>query len=230
MDLFEDIGSDKPEKLNVKPFHAIDKQDPKKVLEWCNKVVQTLEKQAVSRNAKMRKNMETYRGSVPNVKRSDIRRAERQFLTKVNKFIVNHLHDMTETRISQLCRLKPAVNILPTNDEYEDRNAAQAVKYLIDHLWYINNIEEIRQKMLRNAFIFGESYCFVNWNKDIGDLHPEFVKARDKGMNLQMMQQGKPVLDEEGNPQEIPMNMPVRVGDIDYQIEVPWRVLLKSWV
>ena len=60
---------------------------------------------------------------------------------------------MTETRISQLSRLKPAVNVLPTNDEYEDRNAAKAVKYLVDHLWYINNIDEIRQKMLRNAFI-----------------------------------------------------------------------------
>ena len=25
---------------------------------------------------------------------------------------------------------------MPTNDEYEDRNAAKAVKYLVDHLWY----------------------------------------------------------------------------------------------
>ena len=38
---------------------------------------------------------------------------------------------MTETRISQLSRLKPAVNVLPTNDEYEDRNASKAVKFLL---------------------------------------------------------------------------------------------------
>jgi len=227
MDLFEDIGSDKPEKLNVKPFHAIDKEDPKKVLKWCNKVVNTLEKQAVTRNAKTRKNMETYRGSATSAKRADVRRAEKQFLSKINKFIVNHLHDMTETRISQLCRLKPAVNVLPTNDEYEDRNAAMAVKYLIDHLWYTNNIEELRQKMLRNAFIFGEAYCFVTWNKDVGDLHPEYVKARDKGMDLQMMQQGSPMVDEEGNPEQISMDMPIRVGDVSYDVEVPWRVLLQ---
>ena len=49
---------------------------------------------------------------------------------------------MTETRISQLSRLKPAVNVIPTNDEYEDRNSAKAVKYLVDHLWYINNIDK----------------------------------------------------------------------------------------
>ena len=53
---------------------------------------------------------------------------------------------MTETRVSQLCRLKPAVNVIPTNDEYEDRNSAKAVKYLMSHLFYINNIDEIRLK------------------------------------------------------------------------------------
>ena len=227
MDFFDELGQDRPDKLNIKPFHAINKQDEKAVLDWCKQVIEGLEKQAISRNSKMRKNLEAYRGSVSNMKRTDIRRSERQFLQKVNKFVVNHLHDMTETRISQLCRIKPAVEILPTNDEYEDRNAAKTVKYLMDHLWYINNIEELRQRMLRNTFIFGESYCFVLWNKDKGDLHPDYVKARDRGVDLQLMDKGEPVLDEEGNPMPIDMETPIRVGDIDYQIEVPWRVYLQ---
>lgn len=227
MDFFDELGQDRPDKLNIKPFHSINKQDEKAVLDWCKQVIEGLEKQAISRNSKMRKNLEAYRGSVSNMKRTDIRRSERQFLQKVNKFVVNHLHDMTETRISQLCRIKPAVEILPTNDEYEDRNAAKTVKYLMDHLWYINNIEELRQRMLRNTFIFGESYCFVLWNKDKGDLHPSYVKARDRGVDLQLMDKGEPVLDEEGNPMPIDMEAPIKVGDIDYQIEVPWRVYLQ---
>ena len=227
MDFFDELSDDRPDKINVKPFHAINKKNEKEVLEWCTKVVESLEKQGVSRSSKMRHNLQTYRGSVSNVKRTDIRRSERQFLHKVNKFIVNHLHDMTETRISQLCRIKPAVEVLPTNDEYEDRNAAKAVKYLIDHIWYNNNMEEIRQKMLRNAFVFGESYCFVLWNKDKGDLHPEFVKARDKGMDLNYMQKGQEVTDEEGQPLKINMEQPIRIGDISYEIEVPWRVYLQ---
>lgn len=227
MDFFDEVGQDRPDKLNIKPFHAINKQDEKAILDWCKQVIEGLEKQAISRNSKMRKNLEAYRGSVSNMKRTDIRRSERQFLQKVNKFVVNHLHDMTETRISQLCRIKPAVEILPTNDEYEDRNAAKTVKYLMDHLWYVNNIEELRQRMLRNTFIFGESYCFVLWNKDKGDLHPSYVKARDRGVDLQLMDKGEPVLDEEGSPMPIDMETPIRVGDIDYQIEVPWRVYLQ---
>ena len=228
MSYFDELADDRPDKINVKPFHAINKEDPKELLKWCVKVSETLEKQAVSRNARMRKNLETYRGSVSTMKRTDLRRSERQFLNRVNKFIVNHLHDMTETRISQLSRLKPAVNVLPTNDEYEDRNAAKAVKYLVDHLWYINNVDEIRQKMLRNAFIFGESYCFVTWDKEKGDLHPLYVKARDLGIDLNFLDdEGNQIFDMDGNPMKISPDKPVKIGDVDYTIEVPWRVYLQ---
>jgi hypothetical protein len=227
MDFFEELSDDRPDKLNVKPFHAIDKNNEKEVLDWCVKVVQTLEKQALGRNSKCRRNLETYRGSTSHIKKADRRRTEKPFLNRVNKFIVNHLHDMTETRISQLCRIKPAVEVMPTNDEYEDRNAAKSVKYLMDHLWYINNMEEIRQNMLRNAFIFGESYCFITWNKDKGDLSPSFVKARDRGIDLDMMEEGEQALDEDGNPIPIDMEQPVKIGDVNYEIEVPWRVFLQ---
>jgi len=208
MDFFDEISEEAPDKVNVKPFHTLKKKDEKEVHDWCKKVVSTLEKQSVTRHSRMRRHLEVYKGTNSSLNRTDIRRSEKQFLNKVNKFVVNHLHDMTETRISQLCRLKPGVNILPTNDEFEDRNAAKAVKYLIDHLWYINNIDFLRQKMLRNAFIFGESYCFVLWDKSKGDLHPQYVKARDMGIELE-------------NADE------VRIGDIKYEVEVPWRVHLQ---
>ena len=228
MSFFDELEDDRPDKSNVKPFHSIKKEDDKEVLEWCNKVVEVLEKQALSRNSKMRSNMEAYRGASRTSKRTNLRRSERKFLNRVDKFVVNHLHDMTETRISQLCRVKPAVNVLPTNDEYEDRNAAKAVKFLMDHLWYINNVDEVRQKMLRNAFIFGESYCFVTWNRDLGDLHPSYVKARDKGIPLNLLDdEGNPVIGPDGNPLIISPNKPIKVGDIEYEVEVPWRVYLQ---
>ena len=225
---FDDLSEDRPDKLNIKPFHAIKKDDKKEVLDWCKSVIESLQKQAVSRNAKMRRNLETYRGASPYVNRTSIRRSERQFLNRTDKFIVNHLHDMTETRISQLSRLKPAVNVLPTNDEYEDRNAAKAVKYLIDHLWYINNVDELRQKMLRNAFVFGESYCFVTWNPDKGDLHPMYVQARDLGLPLPLLDENaNPIFDENGEPVIFDPDTPIHVGDVEYKIEVPWRVHLQ---
>jgi hypothetical protein len=228
MSFFDELGDDRPDKINVKPFHSIDKDNEKDVLEWCSKVIETLEKQGLARNSRMRKNLETYRGLDTTLRRTDIRRSDRQFLNKVNKFIVNHLHDMTETRISQLCRLKPSVNVLPTNDEYQDRSAAKATKHLIDHLWYINNVDELRQKMLRNAFIFGEAYCFVTWNKQKGDLHPMYVKSKQSGISLNFLDMnGNQMVDKDGNPIKIDPSKPIYTGDIDYEIEVPWRVYLQ---
>ena len=69
MSLFDELGDDRPDKINIKPFHSIDKQDPKELLNWCVKVVETLEKQAVPRTAKSKKNLEAYRGSVSSIRR-----------------------------------------------------------------------------------------------------------------------------------------------------------------
>ena len=88
--------------------------------------------------------------------------------------------------------------------------------------------------MLRNAFIFGESYCFVTWNKDKGDLHPLYVKARDMGIDLNFLDdEGNQIYDMDGNPMKIDPNKPIKIGDVDYTIEVPWRVYLqrqKVWI
>tara|TARA_R100000951_G_C2652384_1_gene184798 strand:- start:3578 stop:5689 length:2112 start_codon:yes stop_codon:yes gene_type:complete len=228
MNYFEDLGEDLPNKVNVKPFHVVKDKDDQELHKWCTKVIESLEKQAIVRNAKMRRHLETYRGISSTANRTDIRRSERQSLGRITKFIVNHLHDMTETRISQLTRLKASIDVLPTNDEFQDRSASKVVKYLINHLWYINNIDEIRQRMLRNAFIFGESYCFVEWNKDKGDLHPMWVKARDMGIKLPLIDdEGNIVTDEDGKEIILDPKRPVKTGDVEYKIEVPWRVYLQ---
>ena len=221
MSFFDELGDDRPDKVNIKPFHTVKDKDEKAMLAWLVKVIETLEKQSVARNAKYRKNLEAYRGSSNASQRSDIRRSDKPFLNRVNKFVINHLYDMTETRVSQMTRIKPAVDVLPTNDEFEDKNAAKAVKYLINHLWYINDMDSILQKMQRNARIFGESYCFIEWDSSKGDLHPVYVKARDNNVDLAL-------LDDEGNVVgKIDKDKPVTIGDIKYDIEVPWRVYLQ---
>jgi hypothetical protein len=221
MSFFDELGDDRPDKINIKPFHTVKGKDSDSVLKWLKKVVETLEKQAISRNSKYRKNLEAYRGTSNSSQKSDIRRSERQFINRVGKFVINHLYDMTETRISQMTRIKPTVDVLPTNDEFEDKNSAKAVKFLINHLWYINDMDAILQKMQRNARIFGEAYCFIEWDPDRGDLHPLYVKARDNNLDLD-------ILDEEGNSiSKIDKDKPIYIGDIKYEIEVPWRVYLQ---
>ena len=228
MSFFDEIEDDRPDQSKLKPFHAVKDASDKELLEWLIQVSESLQKQAVPRNAVSRKNLEAYRGTLSNNIRSDVRRSERSFINKTNKFIVNHLYDMTETRIAQMTRLKASINVLPINDEFEDRNTSKTVKHLLDHLWYINDIDEIRQQMLRNTFIFGESYCFIEWDKDKGDLHPSFVTARDNGLKIELRdEEGNVIHDEDGKPMIMDPNKPVKTGDISYNVELPWRVHLQ---
>ena len=111
MSFFDEIEDDRPDQSKLKPFHAVKDKDEKTLLEWLVQVSESLQKQAVSRNAISRKNLEAYRGTLSNNIRSDVRRTERSFINKTNKFIVNHLYDMTETRIAQMTRLKASVNV-----------------------------------------------------------------------------------------------------------------------
>ena len=227
MNLFdEEFDSDVVSK-EVKPYHTVKNKSDKEKLEWLNAVSSALEKQALHRNRECRKNLEAYRGiSRKQVSRRD--RSDKQLFNASNKFVVNHLHDMTETKVSQMCRMKPHVDILPTNDEFEDKNAAKAVKLLVNHLWYINDMDTTIQQMQRNARIFGESFLFIEWDKHAGDLHPIWVAARDGKIDLdEYDQEGQQILDSEGKPQKIDIGKPIKTGDIKYSVEVPWRVFLQ---
>ena len=221
MSLYDAFGE---EEVNVrekmKPFHKVAEEgDDKKTLKWLNQAKDALLDQAQSRTRSQRENLLYYRGIPDAMDRSRPRNSHEKRLSKVRKFVVNHIFDLTETKVSQMTRIKPNVEVLPTNDEWNDRGAAKAVGLLIKHLWRTNNIDYIVMNMHRFARIFGECYLFVDWNPALGDLHPDYVMARDEGIPEITLPDGT-VIDVAGGEE-------VRTGDIEYDLEVPWRVLLQ---
>ena len=196
--------------IRVKPFYKIKKEQEK--LDWLNSVSSALIEQSETRTRAQRENLMLYRG-VSFRKWEKFRNRERnqRRFSKVQKFVVNHLYDLTETKVSQITRLKPAVEVLPTNDEWQDRASAKVVQSLVKHLWYINNIDHLITKLHREARIFGEAFMFVNWDKSAGDLTPAYVEAREAGLDLNRKE-----------IQEIKYT-----GDISYEPELPWRVFLQ---
>lgn len=135
---------------------------------------------------------------------------------RTTKYVVNHLFEMTERLVSKMTRIKPAVEVLPANDEFEDGNSAKAVKLLIKHLWYVNDVDFLLQKVHRHKYIFGESYLCVDWNKDIGDLHPDYITVRNAAQ-----QKNKEV------DKNLLKELKVYVGDVEYKQLLPWNVLLE---
>ncbi len=213
IDLFEDLGetSGDPEVVQ-KPFYKIlEKNNDKMLLEWLNGTVNALIEESRPRTHQQRDNLMLYRGVESQTRRNltdGNRGAARNYrkLNKVRRFIVNHLFDLTETKVSQMTRIKPNVEVLPTNDEWEDRASAKVVSSLIKHLWYINNIDFLTQNMQRYARIFGEAFTFLLWDEDKGDLSPLYVAAK-----------------EVGREKEVEKKF---LGDVCYEVELPWRTLL----
>lgn len=202
------------------PFYKALDKDEKTLHKWLRTVKDSLLEQAKGRTRTQREHLLYYRGTPNGLwDKKRPRDYTEKRLEKLKRFIVNHIFDLTETKVSQMTRIKPAVEIIPTNDEWNDRGAAKAVGFLIKHLWYINNVDYLIQNVQRFSKIFGESYAFVDWDPDRGDLHPAYVKARDEGIPELTLPDGTSVNIAEGEE--------IRTGDICYEIEVPWRVLLQ---
>lgn len=216
-DLFDDLVDEHLLNDKVKPFHSVGSKKGEK-LEWLKQVKDALLYQSQSRTQKQRMHLTWYRGI--NVNKQDRQReydSTRRF-NRINKFIVNHLYDLTETKVSQMTRIKPAVEVIPATDEWEDRSAAKVVNMLVKHLWTINNVDYLLQQIQRHTRIFGESFAFVTWNPSKGDKHPAWTEAMNNG--LSEVQIGDTIL-------KIDKNQPIMTGDIEYELEVPWRVLLQ---
>jgi hypothetical protein len=131
-----------------------------------------------------------------------------------SKYTVNHIYEMTENLISRMTRTKPAIEVIPANDEFQDKNSAKAVKLLMKHLWYINDIDFLLQKIHRHRLIFGNAFVEVNWNQEKGDLHPDYIKLRDANK-----------LNEIGLANS---DAPIKVGDVEYKLQLPWHILLEQ--
>ena len=139
--------------LKRDPFFTVAKKSKKEKHEWLKTVFEALVNQAETRTRVQRENMRLYRGVQTKLRNRHIDRDRNlRKLNKLQKFVVNHLYDLTETKVSQMSRIKPSVEVLPTNDEWQDRASAKVVNHIIKHLWYNNNIDGITK--LIHQFIF----------------------------------------------------------------------------
>lgn len=222
--LFDDLEMASADGLKqpIRPLSTVNLQSEEAVKNWLKNAYNVLMEYNKPRFEESRENMRMYKGALLQKSKSSLNQRtlnEQDTLNlriKDQKLYVNLLYDVTEQRVSKLMRFKPAVSILPANGEYEDRIAANVAKAILDTIWYENNIDKHLRDLERAAAICGEAYLSVLWNADKGDLHPDYVKMRDRGEEISIEQQ-------EGDP--IKINSPIRIGDVDYQVLLPWRVL-----
>lgn len=228
---FDDLSeNDAKYQRSKQPFWSLNLDDPnneKAILRWLTGEINYLSKQSEDRVTEIRKHIALYKGvqyENQEVSRSrfNIKEQSDDKTKKVQKVVANHLYDLVEQRQARLIKYKPAVSILPTNDELQDKVAAKMVKMLLDTLWYKYDFEStIVPNVVKETFIKGEDYLFITWNPDIGDLHPDY----DPNKKVPLLDEnGKQKTDEAGKP--IFIDQAVRVGDVSYEIVPPEQVFL----
>lgn len=195
---------------SLEAFFKVDKKKKEDKLEWLNRLKDALIDESSERTAAQRRHLKAYMGLDSNdaLLNNDYRDAELRRRKRIRKFRVPHINDIIETKVSQMTRLKPEVEVLPANDEFTDRGAAKVSKAVISQIFSQQELDYKLIKMHRQARIFGESYLFIDYDQHIGDLDPEYVEAKERGM-------------------EIPKNVNRKLGDVKYTLELPWRVLLQ---
>jgi len=187
-------------------------------LQWLQSDIRAKFNAASSRIEMYRKYEALYKGI--HYKSMDYRRNENDDSysgTKQPRMAVNFAAEMVDAKVSQRSRNKPAISVMPNNDEIDDINNAKTAKMLLDNRAQEIDLETVFADGDRMNFLRGESYTFVEWDEDAGCVHPEYQDAMKKGLKI-------PALDQDGNP--IPgqfISSPVKIGDVSVKVYGPER-------
>lgn len=200
-----------------------DKASDDEIHKWCQGELSYLDQENRERLRVIQRNLARYKGL--QYLSQEIRERIRDLgdevnARKVQKIVANHVYDLVQNKVSRLIKYRPAVAILPTNDEFADKIGAKLTKALLDHLWYVQNFEgDIQPEFVKYVQTMGECYLAIEWDPDAGDMNDEFKdKYHDsylKGEEIILKDdEGNPELDKDGKP--IKIEKPVYNGDVVY--------------
>lgn len=232
---FDDLEEQETTKVNLRPIWTIDLDDDgneEAIRKWLNTEIQFLQQESIERMEEIKRHLSIYKN------RNYDRRVAQSKATQlfsgsgkaqnIRRVVVNHAFDFVEQKISKLVKFKPAVAILPTNDEWEDRTSAKVAEKFWGHIKELQGFDAKNVDMARISRIAGESFLGILWNEDEGPEHPDSEKLNKNGDKFLTLkdENGAPAKDEAGNVIRIPL--PIRVGDVCYEIFFPWQMFLQK--
>lgn len=219
----------------VKPLFTVNLESDDAVLNWCKNALYAAVQSRREFIRKYKEHLLLYRGKHwQNESGSNNRRsADSQVAPSSNEaddntpdITVNHIFDLTQQRVARMSRFKPVVQVSPANPEdYSDKIAARRVKEYLDYLSYRDELELKFTDADLVRFIGAESYMWVDFKEEKGDLDPAFKalkEKKDEGGNAVPI----PLVNEEGEQVEIggqPIFIEKNIyqGDVDFEVVTP---------
>ena len=234
---FDGVETEQDVKKSDKPFWMLPLDDPnseKDVLNWLNGELEYLLYENSTRFQRIQKNLAQFKG-IQYVTQETRSGRDTDGIKKnpVQKIVTNEIFDLIENRSSKLVKYRPAVSVLPGNEDFDNKIGAKACDELIQHIQYQEKFDDdIVPEIVNNTQVMDEGYLWITWDEDKGDYHPAYKKAKqalgqDEDLKVPLLDDsGNPQLDETGNP--IMIEKAIKVGDVKYEVVLSADVLLEK--
>ena len=137
-----------------------------------------------------------------------------------HRVIVNNIYDVERNRYSKISRNQPQTKAVPGSADYDDFSGSRIADVVLKTAKKNCRQRNMVNKMLRESFIFGESWIRCIWDKDKGRVDPrweEKVKrlGKDEKRRYFMIDGEKVLIDRE---------KPIFIGDHALKTFLPWQV------
>lgn len=210
----------------VKPFYNIDFKDESAVLDWFRETSYGLSEYFLPLFREQKANLAFFIGAGINPNwaspYTQIYANTSDIFSSNEQIFINDLYRLVMDQVSLVVSHELVPDVLPNTEDYSDKVACNVVKDWLESMNYTLGTEQWRFKWEVQKKIFGESFCIVMWDPNVGDIHPLAKKYIDEDIEI-LDEEGKPITDLGGMPVKMRKNM--RIGDITFINPMPWDVM-----
>lgn len=207
----------------IKPFYTVDYRDDQEILDWMRTTQSSLDSYYMPLFREQRNNLKTFLniGINPNYFSPYVAAYARQGSAsdQPNDLYINEMYRLVMDQISLVVSNELVAQVMPNNDDYNDKIAAKFTKMWLDSMSYDLDIDIQRIKWEIQKKLFGECFVVPTWDDEKGDLLPESKRYMKDDLPY-LDDDGKPIRDKDGTV--VSLNKYIREGDIDLINPLPF--------
>ena len=170
-----------------KPFFAVDLKSDDELLKWLNQNLDSVKKEREQYLERAHNNYLRYKGYQYFNDVYYSRETLGQYKKYTPQIVLPMISDAIDETTSRLLEMKPSVVTIPVHsDEQKDKIDAKIAKRFLQNVDQAQDIDSKLTKLVRNSQVVGESFLWVRWNPDLGDVIPGSQKKKktDDGVSV----------------------------------------------
>lgn len=136
---------------------------------------------------------------------------------------INELYLLVMEQVATIVSNELTSQVLPNNDDYNDKIASKFVKMWLDSMSYDLDIDVQRVKWEIQKKLFGEAFVIPVWDAEAGDIHP-LAKELDEDIDM-VDEDNKKIRNADGD--YVKVDKYQRIGDVDLVNPLPFDVMIE---